>query len=128
MRLHFDRPKDANRIELEEELKLLLGYSAGVVRDAQKMTNGLKGLASLKEAPPSLSIGEAQEGVHVLTFCHKLLVSEMILRSALRREETRGAHYREDYPLPDDKNWRASICLHQGEDGKMVFSTAPVES
>ena len=128
LRSRFERPKNANRIELEEKLKSLLGYSAGVVRDAQKMTSGLKALASLKEAASSLSTREAQEDVRVLTFGHKLLVSEMILQSALRREETRGARYREDYPRPDDKNWRASICLHQGEDGKMVFSTAAVES
>jgi len=128
LRSRFERPKEGNRIELEEKLRSLLGYSAGVVRDAPKMTSGLKGLASLKEAASSLSPREAQEEVRVLTLGHKLLVSEMILQSALRREETRGAHYREDYPLPDDKNWRASIGLHQGKDGKMVLSTAPVES
>jgi len=122
----FDRTQRANLTELEEELKSALGECAGVIRDQKKMEHGLKRLERLEEAFSSISIKEPQGYWPILAFQHKLLVSEMILKSAYKREETRGAHFREDFPLPDDKNWRVNICIHQSKDKKMEFSTVPV--
>jgi succinate dehydrogenase/fumarate reductase flavoprotein subunit len=122
----FDRTQRANLTELEEELKSALGECAGVIRDQKKMEYGLKRLERLEEAFSSISIKEPQGYWPILAFQHKLLVSEMILKSAYKREETRGAHFREDFPLPDDKNWRVNICIHQSEDKKMEFSIVPV--
>jgi succinate dehydrogenase/fumarate reductase flavoprotein subunit len=51
--------------------------------------------------------------------------AEMTLRSALMRTESRGFHYREDYPKRDDKNWLKWVIVKQ-EAGKMVVSTEPV--
>jgi succinate dehydrogenase/fumarate reductase flavoprotein subunit len=122
----FDRPQRANLTELEEELKSALGACAGVIRGRKKMEHGLKRLERLEEAFSSISLKEPQGYGPVLAFQHKLLVSEMILKSACQREETRGAHFREDFPLLDDKNWRVNICIHQGKDHQMEFSTVPV--
>lgn len=48
-----------------------------------------------------------------------LLNAEMKLRSSLLRTESRGNHYREDYPESDDKNWLAWVVIQKGDDGNM---------
>ena len=51
--------------------------------------------------------------------------AEMRLRTSLLRTESRGCHYREDYPERDDKNWLAWIKLKE-EDGKMKVLKEPI--
>ena len=54
-----------------------------------------------------------------------LLNAEMKLRAGLAREESRGTHYREDFPFRDDKNWLAWIKLVE-KDGKMEVVKHPI--
>ena len=54
------------------------------------------------------------------------LNAEMKLRQSLAREESRGTHWREDFPYRDDKNWLAwQTCRMDGE-GNMVVEKVPV--
>ena len=66
---------------------------------------------------------------HYLMKCHEAnamtVCAEMVLRSALMRNESRGFHYREDYPERDDKNWLKWITIKQ-VDGRMALSTEPI--
>jgi len=48
---------------------------------------------------------------------------EAILRSALERTESRGAHYRDDYP-DTDPAWQRNICVHKTTDGLALFTTS----
>lgn len=58
---------------------------------------------------------------HELRLCHEVRSmtanAEMILRSSLLREESRGWHYREDFPVQDDENWLAWVTLRRSPEG-----------
>jgi aspartate oxidase len=52
-----------------------------------------------------------------------LLLAEMFTRSALHRKESRGVHYREDFPKKDPAFERPSL-VRKGNDGEMICSLA----
>jgi len=56
-----------------------------------------------------------------------LLVAEAVVRSALLREESRGAHFRTDHLHHDDEKWLANIVICKGSDGQMTLRAAPVQ-
>ncbi len=66
---------------------------------------------------------------HELRLAHEtrnmVFNAELVLRSSLFRTESRGNHYREDFPRRDDKNWLAWTKVRQ-EQGKMVLVKVPV--
>ncbi len=81
----------------------------GLFRDAGGLRNALEQLEpAWRRADARVREGarfdlEGWRAVNVLT------VAWLIARAALRREESRGAHYRDDYPQRDDINWKNRI-------------------
>lgn len=67
--------------------------------------------------------------VHELRLAHEVksivLHAEMKLKASMMRKESRWNHYREDYPLRDDKNWLCWIKIRD-VDGVMTFSKEPI--
>ena len=54
-----------------------------------------------------------------------LVVAEAVMRGALMREESRGAHWREDFPEEHDE-WEKNVIYAKGEDSSMELDTEPV--
>jgi succinate dehydrogenase/fumarate reductase flavoprotein subunit len=67
---------------------------------------------------------------HDLRICiearHKVLSAEMKLRASLAREESRGTHYRRDFPYRDDTNFLCHLGLSKAEDGTMAVEKIEV--
>jgi succinate dehydrogenase/fumarate reductase flavoprotein subunit len=107
--------------QIAEELKTTMTQGCGIFRDEERLTNALHKVKELRERYKSARIMdksgcfntdllEAIETEHLLTF------SEVIVASGLARTESRGAHYRTDYPKRDDENWLKHTMAHKEDD------------
>jgi succinate dehydrogenase/fumarate reductase flavoprotein subunit len=63
--------------------------------------------------------------IRLLEFRNMRLIGEMVCRSALVRSESRGAHFRSDYPGENNDDWRVNIQVRQAASG-LVFEQVQV--
>src|SRR4029077_5974045 len=92
-------PVDAGSEELVGQIQNLMWRGVGIVRTRLGMQKAVK---ALEEMAPKLAHPRTRRG-HEAANLH--LAALLVARSALAREESRGAHYRVDYPDHDDKKF-----------------------
>ena len=97
------------------------------VRNQAGLTEALRRLQQIRaESLPELSVETPTDLVRALELQHLTLVGEMVARAALLRTESRGGHYREDYPERDDRHWLRVIEVRQ-DDGRMRLETFVID-
>jgi succinate dehydrogenase/fumarate reductase flavoprotein subunit len=100
----------------------------GLMREESGLLRVLSEVATLRERAARVGVkGGAAYNLawqHWLNLRNQLLVSELIARSALARRESRGSHYRRDFPEPDPA-WLANVLVRAGGECVKVW-TAPV--
>jgi succinate dehydrogenase flavoprotein subunit len=111
----FERNSNENPFALREELGKLMWEKAGIIRNGKKLSEALSEIAALKERSAKLAVTGGRHfnlcWQEMLDLRNLLLASEVIAHSALIREESRGAHYREDFQQTDNANWLKNIYL-----------------
>ena len=89
------------------KLRQVMWDDGGILRNKPGLSRALRAVDTLKaEAAALLITAEPPRQVQRnLELRFAAQVAELILQGALRRKESRGAHFREDYPVQDDENW-----------------------
>jgi L-aspartate oxidase len=95
-------------VERRLKLQKIMVRQVGVRRTREGL---LKGLEELKRQQPIFA-AELQTREQ-MEFANMLTCSLLLTESALAREESRGGHYREDFPERDDGHWRKHILQHR---------------
>ncbi len=102
----------------------------GIVRREDEMQRALEGLAGLWKRANEVKVTGNREynpGWHTALDLHNLLtVSEAITRCALARKESRGGHFRDDFPEKAAAFGKINWVVHKGADGKMQLAEAPI--
>jgi succinate dehydrogenase / fumarate reductase, flavoprotein subunit len=114
--------------ELIDELRDLVWVHAGIVRTGDGLREGLAKLRDLEGRAGEIAIPDATLGrrfEHVLNLRAMLTAAEAVMRGALAREESRGAHHREDFP-EESEGWRKNILCAGVDGGGMHLWTEPV--
>lgn len=109
--------------EVKRTVKEIMWQRCALVRDRAGLEEGLKSIEVIKrESIPRLCVPDPSpvfnKGLtEALEAMNMVVVSEMILRAALLREESRGAHFRSDFERPDNAKWRKNIVVSkEGEE------------
>lgn len=102
---------------IRKQIGEILWNKAGILRDKESLIKAKKELEKIKkEKLPGVAIQNFKEILEKIEVENALLVGEMIIKTAILREESRGAHYRQDFPQPDDK-WQGNIFLKKSDEG-----------
>jgi succinate dehydrogenase / fumarate reductase, flavoprotein subunit len=115
---------------IQQELQDRMQALVGIVRNEGDMRNGLDAVLALKERAARVAVPGNREynpGWHTaLDLDNLLTVSEAIARAAIERKESRGAHFREDYPDKDAAWGRTTLVIRRGAAGEMVLVREPI--
>jgi fumarate reductase (CoM/CoB) subunit A len=122
---HINRTYFFNMLE---NIKNILWKKVGLVRTANKLEDAIKKLSEFNNQVNQAKI----DSLEILKTYHiarsACLVSLMIAKAALLREESRGDHFREDYSERDDLKWLKHIVFSSSEKGEFKIEyrdTAP---
>jgi nicotinate-nucleotide pyrophosphorylase (carboxylating) len=101
------------------ELQQLMSAGAGVLRTAE-------GLARAADALTALAAGNPGEpGVPAWETTNLHTIATVLVAAAAAREETRGSHWREDFPTRDDAHWQRHLDAHSGG-GAVHLALSPI--
>jgi len=103
--------------QIRRELRTLMDKHAGVYRDGKLMQEGLDRIRELKLRAQQISIEDKSRIyntnlVQALETENMLELAEVLLTAGLRREESRGAHSRTDFPARDDQHFLAHTMMY----------------
>jgi succinate dehydrogenase / fumarate reductase flavoprotein subunit len=120
----LNRESGENPYLLHEDLEENMQSNVGIVRSAELLLEGITKLESLKKSYKEVKANGASQynpGWHeALALRNLMITAESVARSALMREESRGAHTRVDFPEEQDEWLQSNVVIHKGKDGNMV--------
>ena len=96
------------------------------MRNGRGLEEALERIEDLTSLGRKIKIAHFRELAGYLEYRNLLLLSEMVCRASLLREETRGSHYRTDYPEEDNVNWLRNIEIRKDVQG-MGLGPVPVD-
>ena len=116
--------------QIQQDLQQMMQDLVGIVRNEAEMAAALEGLQKLCARAREVGATGNRDynpGWHTALDLKNLLTcSEAITRSALERRESRGGHFRDDFPDKDPESAKFNVVTFRGPDGQMHIRREPV--
>jgi succinate dehydrogenase / fumarate reductase flavoprotein subunit len=127
----FERgPGGENPFAIQQSLQATMQDLVGIVRTEAEMLRAQEEITVLWKRSQQVAVDGNRmynPGWHTVLDLHNLLtVSEAITLTGLARKESRGGHFREDFPAKSDKFGKVNIIVYKGPDGRMQVEQVPI--
>ena len=126
----FEQKDGENPYQVQHALQNMMQDLVGIVRREEEMRKALEGLRELDRRARTVRVEGNREynpGWHTALDLSNLLdISEAITRAAIERKESRGGHFREDYPDKNPEFAKFNIVIMKAPDGSMQVSRQPI--
>jgi L-aspartate oxidase len=112
-RIRFSRDrieKDIDYISMKKRLQEIMTLNVGIIRSEDSLNEAMKLISELKSGIDSVKIVHTQH----MELKNMLTLAGLVVKAAIMRQESRGAHFRTDYPATDDQNWLKNIVFKAG--------------
>jgi succinate dehydrogenase / fumarate reductase flavoprotein subunit len=128
----FERPVGGSGpFQVQYDLQDMMQDLVGIVRREDEMLKAIDGITQLWKRANTVGVPGNRDynpGWHTcLDLKNLLTVSEAIARSALERKESRGGHFRDDYPKKEDACAKFNVVSFKGADGRMSIRREPTK-
>ena len=125
----FNRTETVVRpYQLKEKIKNIMWKYVGPIRDKGGLEKAIAELKSIQSNDlPDLSLGYRQlkynrERMEVAEVRLMIKTALLVANAALQREESRGAHFRQDFPLQNDEDWLKYSVAEKNKNGDAEIS------
>jgi succinate dehydrogenase / fumarate reductase flavoprotein subunit len=119
-----------NPFAVQHELQEMMQDLVGIVRTEDEMASAIERIGKLKARAAKAGVPgnrEYNNGWHTaLDLDNLLTVAEIIAKAALLRQESRGAHFRDDYPEKSDYWGGVNLRVRKAADGGIQVEPVPV--
>jgi len=126
----FERSSGDNPYQVQFDLQEMMQDLVGIVRTEAEMVQAQDALKKLRERAANVKVignREYNAGWHTALDLQNLLtVSEAITLAAIHRKESRGAHFREDFPDKDATCGTFNLVIRKDKDGQMEIKQQPI--
>jgi len=127
----FERSGKEGPYQVQEDLQESMQALVGIVRNEGEMQEALQKVAEFKTRAEAVKVAGNREynpGWHTALDLENLLtVTEAVARCAIERKESRGGHFREDFPDKDPEAAEWNSVVSRGRDGQMHFRKEPIK-
>ena len=126
----FENLDGGNPFQVQYDLQEMMQDLVGIVRNEEELLKAKDELKTLWDRARNVKVignREYNNGWHTAIDLKNLMtVSEAVTLAAIQRKESRGAHFREDYPDKSDQVGKFNSVIRKGEDGQMEISKTDV--
>lgn len=126
----FEVRDGLSSFSIRKKIQTLAWEKVGVLRTGELLTDALKTVEALRTEVSQIAVKSKdrqynREWIEALQVKNLLILLEAIARSGLTREDSRGAHYRRDFPKMDNERWLKNVVVKNVQ-GKMDVETVPI--
>ncbi len=126
----FSRADGEGPYQIQQALQTIMQDNVGIVRREAEMQKALAEIDALSARAERVSVTGNREynpGWHTaLDLGNLLTVARAIAISGIERKESRGGHFRDDFPNKDPEFGKVNLVIQRGSDGRMVLSRVPI--
>jgi succinate dehydrogenase/fumarate reductase flavoprotein subunit len=97
----------------ERVVALLAPSEVGLVKHAKRLGRAREELGNIREAGNAVTAGSPHELAKAVELQNYLLDADLAIAASLERTESRGDHYREEFPYTDNENWLKWLILQR---------------
>jgi succinate dehydrogenase/fumarate reductase flavoprotein subunit len=113
---------DINAVHLTEKLQKRMWEDGGILRNERGLCSVLEMVNRIRQQAAESSLeGNPDKVQRLLELRSAAATATLILQAALKREESRGAHFREDFPDQDDQNWKGALQVQGNTEGNEIW-------